>query len=77
MRSLPAVPLPVFLTFDAGPAQACGDRAYDEGLYDAARVLFTHIPNYGRLASTLVKLRSFQAAVDAARKVCGSIYLCM
>ncbi|MEW5307198.1 MAG: hypothetical protein WDW36_009606 [Sanguina aurantia] len=48
--------------------QACGDRAFDEGLYDAARVLFTHIPNYGRLASTLVKLRSFQAAVDAARK---------
>ncbi|GLI67875.1 hypothetical protein VaNZ11_012164 [Volvox africanus] len=48
--------------------QACGDRCYDEGLYEAARVLFAHLPNYGRLASTLVRLRQFQQAVDAARK---------
>ncbi|KXZ42859.1 hypothetical protein GPECTOR_114g310 [Gonium pectorale] len=48
--------------------QACGDRCYEEGLYEAARVLFAHLPNYGRLASTLVRLRQFQQAVDAARK---------
>lgn len=48
--------------------QACGDRCYEEGLYEAARVLFAHLPNYGRLASTLVRLRLFQQAVDAARK---------
>jgi len=48
--------------------QSAGDRCFDEGLYEAARVLFTRIPNYSRLASTLVRLRQFQAAVDAARK---------
>eukprot|EP00798_Chlamydomonas_sp_ICE-L_P023296 gene23296-30532_t len=48
--------------------QACGDRCYDEGMYEAAQVLFQHIPNYARLGSTLVKLGQFQAAVDAARK---------
>ncbi|KAL6748149.1 vesicle coat protein clathrin, heavy chain [Haematococcus lacustris] len=48
--------------------QACGDRLLEEGLYEAARVLFQHIPNFGRLASTLLKLKEFQQAVDAARK---------
>ena len=41
--------------------QAVGDRCFEEGLYEAARVIFTRIPNYGRLASTLVKLHQFQA----------------
>lgn len=36
--------------------QQCGDRCYDQKLYEAARILFTAIPNWGRLASTLVKL---------------------
>uniref|UniRef100_A0A7S0V4E8 Clathrin heavy chain n=1 Tax=Polytomella parva TaxID=51329 RepID=A0A7S0V4E8_9CHLO len=48
--------------------QSCGDRCFDEGLYESARVLFQYIPNYGRLASTLVRLKKFQNAVDAARK---------
>lgn len=48
--------------------QSVGDRCFDEALYEAARVIFNRIPNYGRLASTLVKLHQFQAAVDAARK---------
>mmetsp|Transcript_40808 Transcript_40808/g.97020 ORF Transcript_40808/g.97020 Transcript_40808/m.97020 type:complete len:1701 (-) Transcript_40808:29-5131(-) len=48
--------------------QSAGDRCFDEGLYEAARVLFARIPNYGRLASTLVRLKQYQAAVDAARK---------
>eukprot|EP00775_Hariotina_reticulata_P002628 gene2628-2929_t len=48
--------------------QSVGDRCFDEGLYEAARLLFAHIPNWGRLASTLVRLHRFQEAVDAARK---------
>ena len=37
-------------------------------MFEAARILFNNISNYGRLASTLVCLGEFQAAVDAARK---------
>ena len=48
--------------------QLVGDRVFDEGLYEAARAIFAHIPNWGRLASTLVRLHQFQQAVDAARK---------
>jgi clathrin heavy chain len=48
--------------------QSVGDRCFEEGLFDAARIVFQHIPNWGRLASTLVKLHLFQQAVDAARK---------
>lgn len=42
--------------------------ARQEGSYEAARLLFAHIPNWGRLGSTLVKLKRYQDAVDAARK---------
>lgn len=48
--------------------QSVGDRVFEEGLYEAARAIFGHIPNWGRLASTLVRLHQFQQAVDAARK---------
>jgi clathrin heavy chain len=48
--------------------QTVGDRLFDEALYEAAKIIFTHISNWARLASTLVKLQQFQAAVDAARK---------
>jgi len=47
-------------------------RCFDEGLFEAARILFAHIPNWGRLASTLVRLHRFQEAVDAARKANSS-----
>lgn len=52
--------------------QSVGDRAFDEGLFEASRIIFAHIPNWGRLASTLVKLHRFQEAVDAARKANSS-----
>lgn len=52
--------------------QQVGDRCFDEGLFEAARILFAHIPNWGRLASTLVRLHRFQEAVDAARKANSS-----
>ena len=48
--------------------QAAGDRAFEEGYFEAARIVYSKIPNWGRLASTLVKLHQYQAAVDAARK---------
>eukprot|EP00727_Mastigamoeba_balamuthi_P012396 m51a1_g778 putative clathrin heavy chain (1744) ;mRNA; r:599758-605568 len=48
--------------------QNVGDRCFDEGLYDAAKLLFNNINNFVRLASTLIKLQDFTAAVDAARK---------
>ncbi len=44
----------------AAPSQAnlaaTGERCFTEGLYEAARAIFAHIPSWGRLASTLVKL---------------------
>lgn len=48
--------------------QSAGDRCFDEGMFEAARVLYAFIPNWGRLASALVRLHRFQEAVDAARK---------
>ncbi|KAH7823081.1 Clathrin heavy chainC [Monocercomonoides exilis] len=45
-----------------------GERCFDEQMYNAARILFNHIGNYARLASTLVCLGQYQGAVDAARK---------
>ena len=48
--------------------QVVGDRCFDEEMYEAAKILFNNISNYARLASTLVRLKEYQAAVDAARK---------
>ena len=53
-------------------------------MFEAARILFNNISSYGRLASTLVCLGEFQAAVDAARKANSTrswkevcVYLCV
>ncbi|CAG8591960.1 6823_t:CDS:10 [Funneliformis caledonium] len=48
--------------------QTVGDKCYDEGLYEAAKILFSSVSNWARLASTLVHLGEYQAAVDGARK---------
>lgn len=48
--------------------EAVGDRLYEEGNYDAAKRMFSSISNWAKLASTLVHLGDYQAAVDAARK---------
>ncbi|KAJ1655297.1 Clathrin heavy chain [Dispira simplex] len=48
--------------------QLVGDRCYNDGLYEAAKLLYTNISNWSRLATTLVKLHDYQAAVDCARK---------
>ncbi|XP_077996053.1 clathrin heavy chain 1 isoform X1 [Glandiceps talaboti] len=58
--------------FISGPnhaqIQQVGDRCYDEKMYDAAKLLYNNVSNFGRLASTLVHLGEYQAAVDSARK---------
>jgi clathrin heavy chain len=45
-----------------------GEKCFNEELYEAAKVLFSSIANYARLATTLVYLKDFTGAVDAARK---------
>ena len=53
---------------NAAKLDGVGDRCFDEGLYEAAKVLFSTCSNWGKLASTLVKLHKYSEAVDAARK---------
>lgn len=48
--------------------QAVGERCQAEGLYEAARILFSSISNFARLAATLVHLQDYTGAVDCARK---------
>eukprot|EP00043_Microstomoeca_roanoka_P006604 m.64179 g.64179 ORF g.64179 m.64179 type:complete len:1667 (-) comp13482_c1_seq1:229-5229(-) len=48
--------------------QEVGDRCYGLGMYEAAKILYTNVSDFGRLSSTLVFLGQYQAAVDAARK---------
>jgi clathrin heavy chain len=45
-----------------------GERCFDAGLYDAAKILFTNLGDNGRLAAALVRLGDFQSAVEAAKK---------
>ncbi|KAE8673804.1 hypothetical protein F3Y22_tig00111772pilonHSYRG00213 [Hibiscus syriacus] len=48
--------------------QNVGDRLFDEALYEAAKIIFAFISNWAKLAVTLVRLKQFQGAVDAAWK---------
>ncbi|ORX62733.1 clathrin heavy chain [Hesseltinella vesiculosa] len=48
--------------------QEVGDRCYREQLLEAAKILYSSISNHACLASTLVLLKDYQAAVDCARK---------
>lgn len=48
--------------------EASGDKAYEEGHHEAAKIFFTSISNWGKLATTLVHLEEYQAAVECARK---------
>ncbi|KAF2857775.1 clathrin heavy chain [Piedraia hortae CBS 480.64] len=45
-----------------------GDKAYAEGYYDAAKIFYSSISNWAKLATTLVHLEDYQAAVECARK---------
>jgi clathrin heavy chain len=45
-----------------------GDRCFHEGLYEAAKILFSNISNFAKLAQALVKLGEYAAAVESATK---------
>jgi clathrin heavy chain len=45
-----------------------GERCFSENMFQAAKILFNSVSNWGRLATTLVYLSEFQSAVDCARK---------
>jgi len=45
-----------------------GEKCFNDELYEAAKLLFTSVSNYARLATTLVYLGDYQSAVEAARK---------
>uniref|UniRef100_A0A1I8FU58 Clathrin heavy chain n=1 Tax=Macrostomum lignano TaxID=282301 RepID=A0A1I8FU58_9PLAT len=44
------------------------DRCFDQEMYEAAKILYSNVSNYARLAITQVKLGEFQNAVESARK---------
>ncbi|KAJ5565084.1 clathrin heavy chain [Penicillium frequentans] len=48
--------------------ETSGDKAYEEGYHQAAKIFFTSISNWAKLATTLVHLGEYQAAVECARK---------
>lgn len=48
--------------------EASGDKASEEKLFAAAKIFYTSISNWAKLATTLVHLEEYQAAVDCARK---------
>lgn len=58
--------------FISGPnhadIQKIGDRCFEDGLYEPAKLLYNNVSNFARLAITLVHLKEFQGAVDSARK---------
>ncbi|KAJ8099651.1 hypothetical protein POJ06DRAFT_114030 [Lipomyces tetrasporus] len=68
--------LPEFEELLSGPnvadVESVGDKLFEEGNYDAAKVLYRSVSNWAKLASTLVYLGDYQAAVDSARKA-GSV----
>ena len=52
-----------------------GERCFDAKLFVAAKLLFSSISNWSRLATTLVQLNEYQAAVDCARKANSTSYI--
>jgi len=58
--------------FISGPntaqIQQVGDRCFEEEMYEAAKILYQSISNWGSLASALIKLGKNREAVNAATK---------
>ncbi|KAA6358701.1 MAG: putative Clathrin heavy chain, partial [Streblomastix strix] len=44
-----------------------GEQCFQENLLQAARSIFSHLGNHKRLASTCIRLRQYQEAVEAAK----------
>jgi len=53
---------------NVGRIQEVAERCYAEQMYESAKLMFTSISNFARLATCLMHLSQHQAAVDAARK---------
>lgn len=64
--------LPELEDFLRGPnvadVEVSGDKAFEEGYHEAAKIFFSSISNWAKLATTLVHLEDYQAAVECARK---------
>jgi Region in Clathrin and VPS len=54
-----------------------GEKCFEDELYQAAKLLFTSISNWARLATTLIYLGENQAAVESARKAGNTQYVTM
>ncbi|KRY15216.1 Clathrin heavy chain 1 [Trichinella patagoniensis] len=58
--------------FVTGPNHAqilqVGERCFEEGMYDASKILFNNVSNFAKLAITMVRLGEYNGSVDAARK---------
>jgi len=48
--------------------QSIGERLFDEGQYEAAKLLFNNINNNSKLALCYINLNQYREAVDAAQK---------
>ena len=48
--------------------QGIGERLFDEGNYEAAKLLFNNINNNSKLALCYINLNQYREAVDAAQK---------
>jgi clathrin heavy chain len=48
--------------------EASGDKAFEEGYHEAAKIFYSSISNWAKLATTLVHLEDYQGAVECARK---------
>ena len=55
--------------------QQVADRCFAEELYEAAKVLYNNISNFAKLASTLIKLKQYTNAIDAARRANSTKYV--
>jgi hypothetical protein len=53
-----------------------GEKCFEDELYQAAKLLFTSISNWARLATTLIYLEENQAAVESARKAGNTQSVC-
>lgn len=52
-----------------------GEKCFNDELYQAAKLLFSSISNWARLATTLIYLNENQAAVESARKAGNTEYV--
>jgi clathrin heavy chain len=52
-----------------------GEKCFNDQLYQAAKLLFSSISNWAKLATTLIYLGENQAAVESARKAGNTQYV--